>query len=390
MNNKMFDALEYCLQALEDGADLNSVLARYPDLATELRPILEASIAARGMKIPEPSPEGMRRGRAQLLQRAAELRETKAAPRPRVIPVFQRLSLALTLAAVFLLSGTGLVRGECSFLRLFVPALEQRTHRRPQRRPPQVSRIPQRFDEPAEGEDLGVHGGVGYSRAVARKPFHNPFGELKKRLRPQEQSAPSLAIASPAALPSPAPNPAPPPTEADLWAQATAGVSRIDPGAGLAAPPGPPPAAGSYWHPDFEAIDQLRALVRGEAPFDLADSDEFIEGRAAGLDPAVARKLRRGDYAVQGHIDLHGLTRGEAKQAVDRFLKAARAEGKRCVLVVHGRGMHSRDQVPVLKEALRTWLATARFGRHVLAFATARPQDGGAGALYVLLRRAGR
>jgi DNA-nicking Smr family endonuclease len=58
--------------------------------------------------------------------------------------------------------------------------------------------------------------------------------------------------------------------------------------------------------------------------------------------------------------------------------------------VVHGRGLHSKDQLPVLKDALRTWLATARFGRHVLAFATARPVDGGGGAIYVLLRRAGR
>jgi DNA-nicking Smr family endonuclease len=148
--------------------------------------------------------------------------------------------------------------------------------------------------------------------------------------------------------------------------------------------------AGAFWHPDLEAIDQLRALVSGDAPFDLADTDEYIEGRVAGLDPAVARKLRRGEYAVQGHIDLHGLTREEAKQEVDRFLRGARQAGKRCVLLVHGRGMHSRDQVPVLKEALRTWLATARFGRHVLAFATARPQDGGGGAIYVLLRRAGR
>jgi DNA-nicking Smr family endonuclease len=158
----------------------------------------------------------------------------------------------------------------------------------------------------------------------------------------------------------------------------------------VAAPQPPRPGSGEVWHPDLEALDQLRALVSGEAPFDIADTDEFIEGRAAGVDAGIARKLRKGEYAVQGHIDLHGLTREEAKQAVDRFLKAARADGKRCVLVVHGRGMHSRDQVPVLKEALRTWLATARFGRHVLAFATARPQDGGAGALYVLLRRAGR
>ncbi len=223
---------------------------------------------------------------------------------------------------------------------------------------------------------------------MAQKPFHNPFGELGKKLAAQEKEARTRASASPAPA-APAPAPAPP-SEQELWTQATTGVSRIDPGKGLAAPPGPPPAAAGFWHPDFEAIDQLRALVSGEAPFDLADSDEFIEGRAAGIDAAVARKLRKGEYAVQGHIDLHGLTRGEAKQAVDRFLRTARAEGKRCVLLVHGRGMHSRDQVPVLKEALRTWLATARFARHVLAFATARPQDGGAGALYVLLRRAGR
>jgi len=98
----------------------------------------------------------------------------------------------------------------------------------------------------------------------------------------------------------------------------------------------------------------------------------------------------RGEFSVQGHLDLHGLTRAEAKAQVDSFLQEARRKGKRCVVLVHGRGLHSKDQMPVLKEALRTWLATARFGRHVLAFATARPQDGGAGAVYVLLRKLGR
>ena len=72
------------------------------------------------------------------------------------------------------------------------------------------------------------------------------------------------------------------------------------------------------------------------------------------------------------HVDLHGLTRGEAKRAVEEFLRGARSSGKRCVLVVHGRGLHSKDHLPVLKDALRTWLSTARFARHVLAFATAR------------------
>ena len=155
-------------------------------------------------------------------------------------------------------------------------------------------------------------------------------------------------------------------------------------------PRSPRVRAEEFWHADLEALRELEALVSGEAPFDLSDSDEFIVGRVSGLDPAIVRRLRKGEYAVQGHVDLHGMTRDEAKLAVDRFLRESRNQGKRCVLLVHGRGTHSRDQVPVLKEALKVWLATQRFGRHVLAFATARPVDGGAGAIYVLLRRAGR
>lgn len=223
---------------------------------------------------------------------------------------------------------------------------------------------------------------------MGRKPFHEPFRELKKRLAESARASPPRPASGTARAATAAPAPAS--TDDDLWAQATAGVSRLAAGPGAADPRPPSPGPSHVRHPDLEAIDELRALVNGDAPFDLADSDEFIEGCVAGLDPAVVRKLRRGEYAVQGHVDLHGLRRDEAKAAVDRFLKEARAAGKRCVLLVHGRGSHSKDQVPVLKEALRTWLATARFGRHVLAFATARPQDGGAGAVYVLLRRAGR
>ena len=179
-------------------------------------------------------------------------------------------------------------------------------------------------------------------------------------------------------------------TDDELWAAEVAGA-RPPPGADRVVPAHPTRAASAeFWHPDLDAIRQLEALVSGEAPFDIADSDEYIEGRVSGLDPGLVRKLRRGEFSVQGHLDLHGRSRAEAKAEVDRFLRRSREQGKRCVLLVHGRGLHSKDQVPVLKEALRSWLATARFGRHVLAFATARPQDGGAGAVYVLLRRLGR
>lgn len=229
--------------------------------------------------------------------------------------------------------------------------------------------------------------GPAYSAPVAKKqgkdPFHAPFAKLKGRVAER-----------PAGQPVPAPPPPPPPareaSDDELWASATSGVARLERGPGRVEPPHPAPAPGVFWHPDLDAIRALEALVSGDAPFDLADTDEFIEGRVPGLDPGIVRRLRRGEFAVQGHIDLHGMTREEAKAAVDAFLKKARSAGKRCVLLVHGRGIHSKDQMPILKEALKNWLATARFGRHVLAFATARPVDGGGGAIYVLLRRAGR
>ena len=115
MNNKLYDALETCLQEIEKGAALESVIARFPDLANELRPILKASIQARRLSA-DPSAEAMRRGRAKLLQRASEMREAKTAPRKRVIPIFQRLALSLGMAATFLVSGTGLVGASATAL----------------------------------------------------------------------------------------------------------------------------------------------------------------------------------------------------------------------------------------------------------------------------------
>jgi DNA-nicking Smr family endonuclease len=218
------------------------------------------------------------------------------------------------------------------------------------------------------------------------RPFNDAFSKLREL--PAAEPPPPRPAPPPAAA-----EPPPPPREAtadELWAGATAGIRRIKDAHGTIAPPRPRGAPDTFWHPDLEAVDALRALVSGDAPFDLSDGDEFFEGRVAGIDPNLVRKLRRGEFAVQGHVDLHGMTREEAKGAVERFLRASRNAGKRCVLVVHGRGLHSKDQLPVLKDALRTWLSTARFARHVLAFATARPADGGAGAVYVLLRRAGR
>jgi len=109
MNNEIYDILEASLQDLENGVDLKTILARYPKFAEELRPILKSSLQAKQMSAPAPSREAVVRGRARLMQKVAEAREGKIAPRKRVIPFFQRLAISLTVTATLLLSGTSLV-----------------------------------------------------------------------------------------------------------------------------------------------------------------------------------------------------------------------------------------------------------------------------------------
>lgn len=217
-----------------------------------------------------------------------------------------------------------------------------------------------------------------------KKPFNNPFSGVKL---PDPPPRPAPEAARPPVAPPPARG-REELSEEELWTVAVDGAkplqdrtARVKPG------PQPLSVAPPELDPDLEAYDELRALVTGEMPFDIADSDEFIEGHVRGLDPRVVRRLRRGEFATQGHIDLHGLLKDEAKAELEAFLTRSRQQGRRCVLVVHGRGLHSKDQVPVLKEALKRWMHTARFARHVLGFATARPHDGGGGAIYVLLKR---
>ena len=120
---------------------------------------------------------------------------------------------------------------------------------------------------------------------------------------------------------------------------------------------------------------------------DITFSDEYIEGSVTGVGRKVMRRLKRGQVPVQDHIDLHGLTKKEAEIEVRRFLVESHKRGLRCVLIVHGRGLNSPDSFPVLKERLPVWLNRGPARRIVLAFATARPYDGGTGAIYVLLRR---
>jgi DNA-nicking Smr family endonuclease len=220
----------------------------------------------------------------------------------------------------------------------------------------------------------------GGASGAARQPaLNSPFAELRKRLR--------AAASSPASGPPPAPPS--PREEPDLFAQAMAGVRRLPAGG---APsridrPAPARAGRALVSEEAEALAALSDLVHGNARLDVSDTREYVEGAIVGLDPRLVRRLRRGDFSWQAHLDLHGMTAEAARRAVHAFLAGAVRGGRRCVLIVHGRGHNSKDQTPVLKERLKVWLARGEAARMVLAFTTARPCDGGAGALYVLLRR---
>lgn len=211
---------------------------------------------------------------------------------------------------------------------------------------------------------------------------HTPFRQLANAPRRRRPVAPAV---------TPPPAAAPTPDAADdgaLFQREMADVRPLSAAArSRVAPPAPAPAARTVSDPEAEALAELSDLVTGAGAFDIANSIEFIEGAVAGLDRRLVRRLRAGDFAYQSHLDLHGMTADEARAAVDRFLTRAHRSGQRCVLIVHGRGLNSKDQVPVLKHRVTAWLARGSWTRLVLAFTSARPCDGGAGALYVLLRR---
>lgn len=117
----------------------------------------------------------------------------------------------------------------------------------------------------------------------------------------------------------------------------------------------------------------------------LLEIDEHLSYRRPGIGPDVTRKLRRGDWAIQRQLDLHGLRTEDARVALGQFIREAQKQGLRCVRVVHGKGLGSPGKTPVLKGRVQSWLAQKK---EVLAFVQARPAEGGAGALVVLLQPA--
>ena len=135
-------------------------------------------------------------------------------------------------------------------------------------------------------------------------------------------------------------------------------------------------------HRDERAV--LREMADGlydGAEIEIGDELLYIR---AGVQHGVARKLRRGQFAIEAELDLHGYTVDAARELLVEFIHHAQAAGYRCVRIVHGKGNGSRGRQPVLKGKTNHWL---RQMNAVLAFCSARPVDGGTGAVYVLLKR---
>ena len=169
--------------------------------------------------------------------------------------------------------------------------------------------------------------------------------------------------------------------ERHLFARAVGPVAPIadDGRVTLVAPKGAP-------KPLQHALDAKAALQESMSDeFDvstLLDVDDQMSFRRPGIGTDVTRKLRKGDWSLQGQIDLHGLRSDEAREALGQFIRDAHRIGWRCVRVVHGKGLGSPSKTPVLKAKVQRWLVQKN---EVLAFVQAKPSDGGAGALVVLL-----
>ncbi|UUX95262.1 Smr/MutS family protein [Aquabacterium sp. J223] len=119
----------------------------------------------------------------------------------------------------------------------------------------------------------------------------------------------------------------------------------------------------------------------------LLETDEGLSWRRPQVGPEVLKRLRRGDWAIQSQVDLHGLRREEARERLSAFVREALRRGHRCVRVVHGKGLGSPGREPVLKGKVRSWLVQKQ---EVVAFTQARAAEGGAGALVVLLEDCSR
>lgn len=225
--------------------------------------------------------------------------------------------------------------------------------------------------------------------------LYRPFEDLKDLLDsksladgklPERKITPAQPKTSPPKAKAEANKKTDPTADASMFKEAMAGVKRmsrdnyVEKNGETCFPPEPDV------DDEEEVLMQLQDLVDSGKGFVVANTPEYIEGVGDRTHPEIAQRLHRGDFSIQGHLDLHGLTVEAAQTAFDSFLKESILSGKTSVLIIHGRGLSSPAE-PVLKTNVYNWLSHGPWRRWVIAFTSARACDGGAGASYVLLRR---
>ena len=206
------------------------------------------------------------------------------------------------------------------------------------------------------------------------------FEDLKKLVGAEKK-----ALQSKPRNPLPVCDPVPQLSEAELFEQSMQDVRSL----GWSDTPSAPLEPIEIPNPlesEDEGLRLLIEFVEGRAPIDLRLSGEYVEGTPNPKGKLFLENLRSGCFAVQSHLDLHGLSVLEARECFEIFIRQSLQKGHGCVRVIHGRGRHSSDNA-LLKEHVQRWLGSRKMSRHVVAYTSARLHDGGGGALYVLLHR---
>ncbi|MGD9084308.1 MAG: Smr/MutS family protein [Desulfobacterales bacterium] len=219
-------------------------------------------------------------------------------------------------------------------------------------------------------------------KSSKEKGLYRPFEDLKMLLDSRSIALKAATIKQTPDIPTPKDDPD---QEREIFEAAMADVKKMQRDSRADPECQPVVVSGPDKTDESEVLLHLSELIKNGKGFVVADTAEYIEGTGYNVNRAIARRLHSGEFSIQGHIDLHGQTVESAQALFDRFFKESIAGGKRMILIIHGRGLSSPAD-PVLKTKVIEWLTSGPWRKWVMAYASARLCDGGAGATYVLLR----
>jgi DNA-nicking Smr family endonuclease len=212
------------------------------------------------------------------------------------------------------------------------------------------------------------------------------LGELRQVIK---DAGMHLKSTEPVAPIKPAPHPVPQPSscpqsDEEIFADAMHNVRRAEWRHNRVRLTQPPPAHSAP--SGLEEQQLMRESIEGELAPLVQEHPEYIEGWIGVVGKRYLPNLRNGLYSIQEQLDLHGFNRVEARAVVEDFISRMSRFRSCCVKIIHGRGINSPDDRAILKDNLQRWLSTRRMSRYVVAYASAPLNDGGVGAVYVLLR----